>query len=188
MVIFTENAVYVQKNDIGYLNNYENDIPASIFMQVFGNGIVIINDSNRYEFEKFDKAHEIEFIKSLDWMVDYNSVKDLSDEEIIKMGQDIFEKRNKIAHEFLAMSEEERNKHTDMPVQCELLDFKAYSLRDILWFKQGHLNITLPEGIDYPKGYVKKEEIEESKEKIEEQTEAKVIQKLKKLFSPKKKK
>ena len=54
--IITENAVYVQKNDIAYLNQTDLPIPASIFMKVFGNGIVIIDDSNRFEFEKFEDA------------------------------------------------------------------------------------------------------------------------------------
>ena len=51
------------------------------------------------------------------------------------------------------MSEEERKKHTDMVTKCDLLEFKFYSLRDVLWFKQGHISMELPEGIDYPEGY-----------------------------------
>lgn len=34
--------------------------------------------------------------------------------------------------------------------QCELLDFKFYSLRDFLWFKQGHIKMTFPKGIELP--------------------------------------
>ena len=48
MKIFRNDAVYVQKNDIAYLKNTDLSIPASIFMKVFGSGIVIIDDSNRY--------------------------------------------------------------------------------------------------------------------------------------------
>ena len=54
MKIITDSAVYVQKNDIAYLNQTDLAIPASIFMKVFGSGIVIIDDSNRYEFVEFD--------------------------------------------------------------------------------------------------------------------------------------
>ena len=39
-----------------------------------------------------------------------------------------------------------------MVSQCELLDFKMYSLRDVLWFKQGHIKMELPEGVDLPAG------------------------------------
>ena len=156
--IITENAVYVQKNDIAYLNNTDLSIPASIFMKVFGNGMVIIDDSKRYEFEKFEDASEIEFFKGLEWIVDYNSVKDLSDDEIIEMGQSIAQLKNQIAQKFNSMSENERKENLEMVTQCELLDFKMYSLRDILWFKKGHLKMTLPEGTDYPEKFVQKEE------------------------------
>lgn len=49
MKIITDSVAYVQKNDIAYLNLTDRAIPASIFMKLFGNGIVTINDSNRYE-------------------------------------------------------------------------------------------------------------------------------------------
>ena len=156
MKIITEKAVYVQKNDIAYLNNTDLPIPASIFMKVFGKGIVIIDDSNRYEFEKFEEQNEREFFKDLDWIVDYNSVKELTDEEIIEIGQGIAKKREQMAKKFNAMSESERKKNRDMVTQCELLEFKMYSLRDILWFKQGYLKMTLPEGIENPKVVVYK--------------------------------
>ena len=158
MKIITKNAIYVQKNDIAYLNHTDLPVPASIFMKIYGNGIVIIDDSNRYEFEKFESASEIEFFKELDWIVDYNSVKDLSDDEIIKMGQSIAQTKNQIAKQFNSMSEDERKKNLKMITQCELLDFKMYSLRDILWFKQGHLKMTLPEDVDYQEEFVQKDE------------------------------
>ncbi len=150
MKIVTEKAVYVQKHDIAYLTHMRLSIPASIFLKVFGNGMVIIDDRNRYEFEKFEDPKEIEFFKGLDWIVDYQSVKDLSEEEIIKLGQGIAQAKNEIAQKFNAMSEVEREENLDMVTQCELLDFKMYTLRDILWFQQGHLKMTLPEGFDYP--------------------------------------
>ncbi len=83
MKIITNDSAYVQKNDISYLNLSDLPIPASIFMKVFGNGVTIINDSNRYDFVKFDEESEIEYFKDLDWMIDYNEVKDLSEDEII---------------------------------------------------------------------------------------------------------
>ena len=65
-------------------------------MKVFGNGVTIINDSNRYDFVKFDEESEIEFFKGLDWMIDYNEVKDLSEDEIIKLAKNIEKEREKL--------------------------------------------------------------------------------------------
>lgn len=156
MKIITDNAVYVQKNDIAFLNQTDLAIPASIFMKVFGSGIVIIDDSNRYEFVEFEAPEEIEFFKGIDWMIDYNEVKDLSEEETMALGQSIAEMRNSIAQKFNSMPPEKRKRNMNMVSQCELLDFKFYSLRDVLWFKQEHIKIELPEGVDLPTGFHKK--------------------------------
>ena len=145
MKIVTNNAVYVQKNDIGFLNQTDLPIPASIYIKIFGNGIVIIDDSNRFEFVKFDEESEIEYFKNLDWIVDYNVLKDMSVEEIITIGQSVAEEKNNIAKTYNAMNDEERMKNMHMVSECEKLDFKMYSLRDVIWFKQGFINITLPD-------------------------------------------
>lgn len=152
MKIINGEKVYVQKNDI---NQSDLPIPASIFMKVFGNGIVIIDDSNRYEFVEFTTPEEIEFFKSLDWMIDYNEVKDLSEEETIELGQSIAQEKNEIAQKFNSMNPDDRKKNMNMVSQCELLDFKMYSLRDVLWFKQGHISMELPDDVEYPTDYQK---------------------------------
>lgn len=144
MKIFNSNSVYVQKNNIAYLNSSDLPIPASIFMKVFGNGVTIINDSNRYDFVKLEEESEIEYFKGLDWIIDYNEVKDLSEDEIIKLAENIGEERDKIATTFNSMSEEERKQHGDMVTKCDLLEFKFYSIRDFLWFKQGHISMKFP--------------------------------------------
>ena len=83
-------------------------------------------------------------------MIDYNEVKDLSEEETITLGQSIAEEKNSIAQRFNSLTLEERKENMNMVSQCELLDFKMYSLRDVLWFKQGHIKMELPEGVDFP--------------------------------------
>lgn len=160
MKIITNDAVYVQKNDISYLNSFDDiAIPASIYMKVYGNGTVYVNDSNRYEFVKFEEKTEIEFFKGLDWMVDYNEVKDLSEQETIELLESIRKEQNTIATEFNSMSEEEKRNNFVMMMQSEQLAFKYYSLRDVLWFKQEHLAMELPEGIDYPASYAQKKRL-----------------------------
>lgn len=144
MKIITSHAAYVQKNDIAYLNQTNLAIPASIFMKVFGRGVFIVDDTNRYEFVEFNLPEEIEFFNGINWMIDYNEVKDLSEEEIISLGQSIVQEKNIIAQRFNSMSLNERKKNKELVFQCELLDFKMYSLRDILWFKQGHIKMKLP--------------------------------------------
>lgn len=71
MKIITNDAAYVQMNDLMHLNQSDLPIPASVFMKVFGHGIVIIDDSNRFEFAKFEEDDDIEVFKNIDWIVDY---------------------------------------------------------------------------------------------------------------------
>lgn len=159
MKIITDNAIYVQKNDMVFLNQTDLSIPVSIFMEVFGKGVTVINDSNRYEFIKFEEKEEIDFFKEMDWIIDYNLLKDLTEEEIITLGQETIYKKNEIAKKFNELSMAERKNNMHMVEESERLDFKIYSLRDLLWFKQGHLSFDLPEGVDYPKDYKVKESV-----------------------------
>ena len=154
MKIVTENAVYVQKNDIFRLFHVNSTIPHTIIAKAFKNGLQTIDDSSRYEFVKYKDNKDIEFFNGLDWIVDYNSVKDLSDDEITKMEQDIAQEVRKIVQQIVSMPEQ----GSTMIIQSKLLNFKMYFLRDFLLFRHGKLKMTLPEGIDYPKGYIAKEE------------------------------
>ena len=74
MKIITEDAVYLQKEDIAYfnqfLNTYEdkNDIPK--FMRLFRHEIFILTEKNRYDFVEFRNKEEIEYIKTIEWIID----------------------------------------------------------------------------------------------------------------------
>ena len=145
MKIIYENCVYVQKNDIGFLNQTDMPIPGSIYMKVFGNsGVTIIDNSNRFEFIEFTKPNEIEYFKNINWMIDYNDVCNLNEDEIIELGNKISKERNDIAQKYNAMSQEERKKNYNLFRECELLDFKMLSLRDIILHKQGKPSFTIP--------------------------------------------
>lgn len=75
----TENgkeSVYVQMQDIMYLNNTDMPIPVSIYTKLF-TGIVIVDDSNRFDFVRFDEEHEAKFFRELNFVIDYDQYKAL---------------------------------------------------------------------------------------------------------------
>ena len=153
MKVFANNKVYIQKNDLAYfMRGAEGvSVPSSIIDKVFGQ-VFIVTDENRYEFVEFSSPEEIEFFKKCDWMVDYNLFDSMTEEEIIEYGCQINAERNKIATSFNELSEEEREKqYIQESTKIELLEFKMWSVRDVLWHKQGHLKFPLPIGtnIDY---------------------------------------
>jgi uncharacterized protein YfbU (UPF0304 family) len=158
MKIVTNNAVYVQKDDMIALNETDLPIPTSIFNKVWGIGITIIDGSNRYEFIKFEEEHEIEYFKELDWIVDYNELKDLDEAGFIALGEKAAQEQQDIAEKYNFMTKEEQNKNQDLVSRHQMLTFKIYSIRDVLWFKQGHIRFELPEGVEYPKWDEEKEQ------------------------------
>ena len=150
MKLFINNKVYVQKNDLAYFMRGSEgiSIPSSIIDKVFSQ-VFIVTDENRYEFVEFSSPEEIEFFKKCDWMVDYNLFDDMTEEEIVEYGCQINAERNKIATSFNELSEGEREKqYMQVSTKIELLEFKMWSVRDILWHKQGHLKFQLPIGTD----------------------------------------
>lgn len=150
MKIITDNAAYVQKKDIAYLSQTNIARPISIFLKVFDLGAITIDENNKNEFIKFDSQKDISFFRNIDWIIDYNEVKDLSEKEIIELGQSIAKEKNSIAQKYNAMEIEEKAKNMNLVSQYELLDFKMNSLQEFYWFKHGHIDIKLPEGIDLP--------------------------------------
>ena len=106
----TENGkevVYVQMQDIMHLNQSDLPIPASIYTKVF-TGVTIVNDSNRFDFVRFDEEHEVEFFRDLEFVIDYDKYKDLTDEQLENEGQKLAVKANEIAEKWNSMSEKER--------------------------------------------------------------------------------
>lgn len=144
MKIITTNKAYVQKNDIMFLIQVDLSIPVSIFSKINKNGMFVVNDFNRYDFIEFNDDYEIEFFKNISWMVDYNEMKNLSEEEIINLGEEAVSEKAEIASRFNSLSEDEKENNSEMLKECNLLDFKIYSLRDILWYKQGLLKLKFP--------------------------------------------
>ena len=65
-------------------------------MKVFGNSIIIFDNFNINEFVEFNNQEEIEFFKNTDWIIDYNEIKKLSEEEIFDLARSIIKEKNTI--------------------------------------------------------------------------------------------
>ena len=144
MKIITDDAAYVQKNDIAYLNQTDLDIPASIYLKACETGTFIVDDSNRYEFIRFNKSDEIQFFKNQDWILDYNQVKDMTEDELIEYGEKIITQYNELAEAFNALNEQERIQNTELDMRCDLLGFQIFSLHDFIFYRKGLLEMQLP--------------------------------------------
>lgn len=153
-VFHTENGkevVYVQMQDIMYLSN-ETDmpIPATIFTKVF-TGVTIVTDANRFEFVKFDEEHEVKFFRDLEFVIDYDKYKDLTDEQLEEEGQKLAVKANEIAEKWNNMSEEERKQNSNLLQEHENLGYMLNFLSEIYALKHRKRTMPFPEFVQVPK-------------------------------------
>lgn len=149
MKIVTSNAVYVQKSDLVYLNSTDLIIPATIYIKVFGSGKEIINEENQSEFVKFDEKSEIDYFKSIDWIVDYNKLRNLSNSELLELIWDTLKKEHEIAIKFNSMPYVQRRKNVQMRINANFLMCKYSSLMDILGLNEGETSVKIPDEIDF---------------------------------------
>lgn len=157
MKIIQEQVCYVQKKDIMFLfSQLDIPIPTSIMNRMFESDdsdknleFLVINENNKEEFVSFTRPKEISFFQDLDWIVDYNEVKNLSLDESIQLGQAIATERNDIAKKYNAMSKDEQNQNLNMLDRYYLLGYKMQSLADIIFFRQGCTSFSLPEEVEF---------------------------------------
>lgn len=149
----TENGkevVYVQMQDIMHLNQSDLPIPASIYTKVF-TGVTIVNDSNWFDFVRFDEEHEVRFFRDLEFVIDYDKYKDLTDEQLEEEGQTLAVKANEIAEKWNNMSEEERKQNSNLLQEHENLGYMLNFLSEIYAVKHRKRTMPFPEFVQVPK-------------------------------------
>lgn len=145
--------IYVQLNDIAMLNHINQPIPSSIHKKVFDTfynspEFITVNDSNRMTFLEFTNPTEINFFKSLDWLIDYKKIRALTEKEIIQKGQKLSDEIKNNALAYNNLSPEERKNNKEMLIKHELLNYKMNYLAKIIWLKQGKQQMPFPLVID----------------------------------------
>lgn len=154
----TENGketVYVQMQDIMYLNQSDMPIPASIYTKVF-TGITIVNDSNRFDFVSFNEEHEVKFFRELEFVIDYDQYKDLTDEQLEEEGYKLATKANEVAAKWKSMSSDERKKNSNLLQEHENIGYMLNFLSEIYAVKHGKRYMPFPTFVKLPERSKKK--------------------------------
>ena len=92
---------------------------------------------------EFEETDQVEFFKRLDWIVDYDEVKNLSTEELEKLYDDTKDEMVKIRNKYSDLSQNDDCYEKDS-IRFELLGNKLYSLSKIQYFKARKLELALP--------------------------------------------
>lgn len=137
--------VYVQMQDIMTVVHEDINcgIPASIFEKVFGD-ILIVDDSNRWDFMMFDEPEEIEFFKKLEWALDYKEARKLSCDDINKAGYDVAVEHDEIGSRLKDLSKEELKNHEDEIRRYKLLESLYHMYGECFMINRGHKTMPFP--------------------------------------------
>ena len=143
MKVFKNGKVYVQNEDLILILRSGELMPTSVLEKFYGNGPVIIDQDNMEDYVEFEETDQVEFFKRLDWIVDYDEVKNLSTEELEKLYDDTKDEMVKIRNKYSDLSQNDDCYEKDS-IRFELLGNKLYSLSKIQYFKARKLELALP--------------------------------------------
>lgn len=142
----TENdkeSVYVQMQDIQYLKQTNLSIPETIYSKI----LTDIDDSNRFDFVKFDEPMEVTFFKELEFILDYNQYKDLTDKQLEQKAHELTKKINKITEAWNFMSTNMHQENIHLFEKYKNLMYMLQFLSEIYAIKHGKLFIPFPDFI-----------------------------------------
>ena len=148
----TENGkevVYVQMQDIVQLNQSLIPMPASIFIKVF-DGTVFVDDSNRFNFFRFDEEHEVKFFKDIEFIIDYDKYKEMTDEVLKEECHKLIDESNKIARKWNSMKENEREKNANLIEQRGNLNYMIKFVDEIYAIKHHKKTMPFPDFVQVP--------------------------------------
>ena len=143
MKVFKKGKVQVQNEDLILILRSGELMPTSVLEKFYGNGPVIIVQDNMEDYVEFEETDQVEFFKRLDWIVDYDEVKNLSTEELEKLYDDTKDEMVKIRNKYSDLSQNDDCYEKDS-IRFELLGNKLYSLSKIQYFKARKLELALP--------------------------------------------
>lgn len=124
--IINKKKVYIQKRDLLYLFYYYPNLPISILSKIT---IILptINENTLFEFVEFNRKKEIIFFTNINWMLNYDDVKNLTYEEIEIIKSYILNKSENILKEI------KRNTidSDELDIKWILENYKYNSLNEI---------------------------------------------------------
>lgn len=138
MKVFRNGKVYVQVEDLLTVTCACKNIPKSILRKFFA-----IKQYNIDEYLEFIEDDEIEFFKSLYWVIDYDCIKTYSIEELHTLLHDIENRLNRLNKDYDLYTEENPDYKYGFN-KVWILDVFAKTIRKVLFFKENNLDLHIP--------------------------------------------
>ena len=163
MKIIKDDTIYVQVKDLRQLNESNNILSHSILYSIylkFSN----FNNYNDDEFIAFNNKDA--YFNNITWIINFDDIKMLFEDEIIDICNKLIYERNVIADKYNALSPKARVKSRYMFNKSKILEYQINSYKDIIKIMHGNKKIELPDGIEFPPGFIKENKIKSLFKKI----------------------
>ena len=136
MKVFNNGTLYVQKKDLMYLLIFDINMPKELKENLKR---IDLSENNQNTFVRFTLKEEIAYYNSLPWIIDYDEYMDLTDNEILELGNKIARKMKRIINK--SINSPKKNEYLD---EYKHLSIQMESLRDFFWYKRGFINFEVP--------------------------------------------
>lgn len=127
MKVFKDGKLYVNKNDLLILKKSQYQVPESVFGGRESN--LILLGIEKDVFLEFSDEKDIEFFKKIDWIVDYDSVRDLNMEVLKKLMANIKSTMSMLRVRLDSLCEITENSRDD--IRFDMLEQMLLSLEKI---------------------------------------------------------
>ena len=146
MKIIHDNLAYIQKGDLRVIFNFSNlVIPNSLVKKAFSE-YNMVDRNNKDEFILIVDKEEIDFLKTVDFVIDFTEVKNKSIEELNLLKNNIINDYSKVLSIFNSLDENGKNKNISLYLKLNLFEYKIYSIEKVIQYKQGKIKLNLPKG------------------------------------------
>lgn len=144
-------TVYVQKNDLARLIEFETLIPAALIEQIFKGGCLIVDDSNRFEFVSFHQPESILFFKQIDWILDYDDFSRYSEVALQEKHGLLSTRMEEIISTWESMTAEEKRRNFSLGKELEQKNYMRDTIEILMELNGGTLSMPIPSSFETQK-------------------------------------
>ena len=148
MKVNYSNNIYIQVIDLMWLNTLNIDMPSVVRKSIFNISYRLINNSiSNTDFICFEDNEIIKYFNNLDWIIDYDEVKDLSLYELTVYRNNVKKECNNLIKKYNRMDYYDKLKNWLLRDRINYLNIKWLNVRDFILYRMGIIRYELPEGI-----------------------------------------
>ncbi len=142
MKLICTNEAYIQFKDLLLIINSADSYPV-IFLELL-NDDKFIKEQKLEDFIKFDNFNIIEYLKTLDWLVDYYQYENQDMDELINEINENVLKLNRTVNIYMSLDDNEISKNRYFKKQYQMLENKITDLKEILLYKNNNSTLKIP--------------------------------------------